>query len=149
MEKGIEPVWVGEFGSFYPKPDSTLNRIERQSFETVIAYIRRVSAANSTVYTVVLSCTQCCIQYGTVRYRALCTTVHNTACKQPCIQYSAFAPDTLSPDFALPQRCFQQCPVYYTLLNDTVHYCTVLYCSSRRRGPLRSGTLCPRTRGAS
>lgn len=46
MEKGVKPVWVGEFGSFYPKPDSNLNRIERQSFETVIAYIQRVSTAH-------------------------------------------------------------------------------------------------------
>lgn len=42
IEKGIAPVWVGEFGSFYPPNDSDLNYRERATFEQQIKYIGQV-----------------------------------------------------------------------------------------------------------
>jgi len=42
IEKGIGPVWVGEFGSFYPPNTSDLNYRERATFEQQIKYIGQV-----------------------------------------------------------------------------------------------------------
>lgn len=41
-ERGIAPVWVGEFGSKLPPPDSLIHRVERTVFYHLVAYMKRL-----------------------------------------------------------------------------------------------------------
>lgn len=42
LERNYRPLFVGEFGSFLPAPDSDKNRKERLAFLSLLWYIRRV-----------------------------------------------------------------------------------------------------------
>ena len=42
IEEKKRAVWVGEFGSFYPKATNKLNRAERIAFDDTVAYIKKV-----------------------------------------------------------------------------------------------------------
>ncbi|CAI5466529.1 unnamed protein product [Closterium sp. Yama58-4] len=45
QKKGYAPVWVGEFGSKLPPPDSELNRVERTVFFTLIKYMKALKVS--------------------------------------------------------------------------------------------------------
>lgn len=44
IQRGIAPVWVGEFGSFMPPPTNDLNYRETATFKEQVAYIGEVRA---------------------------------------------------------------------------------------------------------
>lgn len=44
IERGIGPVWIGEFGSFMPPPTTDLNYRETATFKEQLKYIEEVRA---------------------------------------------------------------------------------------------------------